>query len=162
MWVREFESGYFGNTVRQNVLRVTPNDVINTVDGRHEFTTWQAKLHGNLGNARWDLKVTPVLRHQSGQPFGRVFQYQFNYGTQRVLAEPLGTRRQDNFTLLDVRFEKVVRLRASMTLAGFVEVFNVTNANPEPNITWSSGSSFLRPSNIVPPRIARFGAKFEW
>jgi hypothetical protein len=36
------------------------------------------------------------------------------------------------------------------------------NANPEQNITLSSGSNFLRPSNIVPPRIARFGAKFEW
>jgi hypothetical protein len=44
--VREFENGYFGNTFRQNELRVNPNDLINTADGRNEFTTWQAKVHG--------------------------------------------------------------------------------------------------------------------
>lgn len=161
-WVREFENAYFGNTVKQYDLRVTPNDLINTKDGRHEFTTWQAKLHGTWEAPFWDVKVTPVLRHQSGQPWGRTFQFGFNYGTQRVLAEPLGTRRQDNVTLLDLRVEKMFRLRGDIRLAGFLDVFNAFNANPEQNITWSSGTSFLRPSNIVPPRIARFGAKFEW
>jgi len=40
-------------------------------------------------------------------------------------------------------------------VAGFVDVFNVFNANPEQNINWSSGSSFLQPLAIVPPRIFR-------
>ena len=160
-WVKEWENAYFGNTVRQNDLRVTPNDLINTVDGRHEFTTWQAKLHGTWDTPWWDIKLTPIVRHQSGQPYGRFFQYSFNYGAQPVLAEPLGTRRQDNITLVDVRVEKVVRFGA-FSLAGFFDVFNLTNNNAEQNVTWSSGTSFLRPSNIVPPRIARFGAKFEW
>jgi len=161
-WVREFENAYFGNTVRQNDLRVTPNDLINTADGRHEFTTWQGKLHGTWEVPWWGLKLTPILRHQAGQPWGRVFQYRFNYGTTRVLAEPLGTRRQDNITLLDLRIEKVIPIRGESRVSGFIDVFNMFNANPEQNITWSSGTSFLRPSNIVPPRIARFGAKFEW
>jgi hypothetical protein len=160
-WVREESNGYFGNTVRQYNLGMTPNDLINTADGRHEFTTWQGKLHGTF-EAPWSIKVTPILRHQSGQPYGRTFQFGFNYGTQAVLAEPLGTRRQDNVTLLDVRVEKVIRLPRSATLAGFLDIFNMTNANPEQNITWSSGTSFLRPSNIVPPRLARFGVKFDW
>jgi hypothetical protein len=160
-WVREFENAYFGNTVRQNDLRVNPNDLINTSDGRHEFTTWQAKLHGTF-EAPWGLQLTPILRHQAGQPQGRVFQFGFNYGNQRVLAEPIGTRRQDNVTLLDVRVEKIFRLPRGTKLSGFLDIFNMFNANPEQNITLSSGSNFLRPSNIVPPRIARFGAKFEW
>ena len=62
---------------------------------------------------------------------------------------------------VDLRVEKVVRFGAT-SLSGFLDVFNMFNNNAEQNITWSSGSSFLRPSNIVPPRIARFGAKFEW
>ena len=160
-WVNEFGNAYFGNSVRQNNLRVTPNDLINTEDGRHEFTTWQAKLHGTWDTPWWDIKMTPILRHQSGQPYGRTFQFGFNYGTQTVLAEPLGTRRQDNITLLDLRVEKVLRL-GQTSLSGFFDIFNMFNNNAEQNITWSSGSSFLRPSNIVPPRIARFGAKFEW
>jgi hypothetical protein len=161
-WVREFENAYFGNTVKQYDLRVTPNDEINTDDGRHNFTTWQAKLHGTWESPFWDIKLTPILRHQSGQPQGRTFQFAFNYGTQRVLAEPLGTRRQDNVTLLDVRAEKGIRVGGDRRIGIFLDVFNAFNANPEQNVTYSSGSNFLRPSNIVPPRIARFGAKFEW
>ena len=65
-------------------------------------------------------------------------------------------------TLLDLRVEKVLKLGGALRLSGFLDVFNMFNANPEQNITWSSGTSFLRPSNIVPPRIARFGTKFEW
>jgi hypothetical protein len=140
---------------------VTPNDLINTADGRNEFTTWQGKLHGTWETPWWEIKMTPILRHQSGQPYGRFFNFVFNYGTQPVLAEPLGTRRQDNITLLDLRVEKPFRVRG-MTVSGFLDIFNMFNANPEQNITWSSGTNFLRPSNIVPPRIARFGAKFEW
>lgn len=161
-WIKDHASAYFGNTVRQYGLRVTPNDEINTNGGRHEFTTWQAKLHGTWETPWWGIRTTPILRHQSGQPYGRTFQNTFNYGTFAVLAEPLGTRRQDNITLLDIRVEKSIRLARGMTLAGFLDVFNMTNGNAEQNITWSSGTSFLRPSNIVPPRLARFGAKFEW
>jgi hypothetical protein len=162
-WINEESNAYFGNTVRQYNLGMTPNDNINTNGGRHEFTTWQGKLHGTWETPWWDIKLTPILRHQSGQPYGRTFQFTgFNYGTQSVLAEPLGTRRQDNVTLLDVRVEKVFRMPRGARLAGFLDVFNMTNSNPEQNITWSSGTSFLRPSNIVPPRLARFGAKFDW
>jgi len=40
--------------------------------------------------------------------------------------------------------------------------YNLTNANPIQNTSWSSGSSFLRPLAIVPPRVWRVGAKFDW
>lgn len=160
-WVKELSNGYFGNTVRQNNLRVTPNDLINTNEGRHDFTTWQAKLHGTW-EAPWSVKLTPILRHQSGQPWGRTFQFAFNYGQQRVLAEPIDTHRQDNVTLLDLRAEKVFKLPAGPTVSGFVDIFNMFNTNPEQNINWGSGTTFLRPSNIVPPRLLRIGAKLDW
>jgi hypothetical protein len=66
----------------------------------------------------------------------------------------------DNITILDVRVEKAFLLPLGR-LAGFVDVFNLLNANPEQNTNWSSGS-FLRPLNIVAPRIVRIGAKVEW
>jgi hypothetical protein len=160
-WIKEFAAAYAGNSVRQYALRVTPNDNINTTDGRHEFTSWQVKINGTWETPWWDVKLTPILRHGSGQAYGRTFQFGFNYGTQTVLAEPLGTRRQDNVTLVDLRAEKAIRFGAR-SLSGFIDIFNMFNANPEQNITWSSGTSFLRPSNIVPPRLVRFGAKFEW
>jgi hypothetical protein len=140
---------------------VTPNDLINAASGgQYEFRTWSAKVHGTY-EGPWEVMITPLLRHQSGQPFGRTFAATSSYGNVRVLAEPVGTRRMDNVTLLDVRVEKGFRVPGGCRVAGFVDVFNLLNANPEQNVSWSSGS-FLRPLTIVSPRIARIGAKLEW
>jgi hypothetical protein len=161
-WSRDQAGGYFGQSVRNNVYPLTPNDLINADRyGRYEFRIWTAKIHGTyLGP--WDVRITPFLRHQSGQPFGRTFSTTLNYGNNvRVLAEPIGTRRMDNITILDLRVEKGFQLGGHRRLAGFVDVFNVFNANPEQNTSWSSGS-FLRPLSIVPPRLARLGLKLEW
>ena len=107
------------------------------------------------------MRVTPLLRHQSGQPFGRTFVTRLNYGSVRILAEPIGTRRMDHLTILDVRVEKGFRLGSAGRVAGFVDVFNLLNANPEQNTNWGSGG-FLRPTVIVAPRIARVGVKLDW
>ena len=50
----------------------------------------------------------------------------------------------------------------SLTFSPFIDLYNVFNANPEQNITWASGASFLRPTDIVPPRVLRIGAKVNW
>jgi len=160
-WSRDNGSGYFGNGVRNNVNVLTPNDAINTEDGRYHFTTWSFKLHGTY-EAPYGLRVTPILRHQAGQPYGRTFSTTLNYGSVRVLAEPLGTRRQDNITIFDVRLEKGFTVARGRRLAGFVDLYNLLNANPEQNLNWSSGTTFLRPLNIVPPRLVRLGVKFDW
>ena len=62
-------------------------------------------------DAGWGVNVTPVLKMQSGAPYGRfanipgctatVTANCLNYGTQLVLVEPIGTRRQD--TVIAVR-----------------------------------------------------------
>jgi outer membrane receptor protein involved in Fe transport len=162
-WNRDQAQGYSGQPLRSNAYPLTPNDLINAgVGGRYEFTTWTAKAHGTYEASR-GLRITPVLRHQSGQPFGRTFTpSELRYRTVTVLAEPVGTRRMDNVTILDVRVEKGIRLNGTRRLAGFIDVFNCLNANPEQNAIWSSGPSFLRPLSIVSPRIARVGAKFDW
>ena len=163
-WSRDQQNSFFGQSVRQNVYPSTPNDLINAgPDGRYEFTTWQGKLNATI-EIPWEIKLTPVLRHQAGQSYGRTFSVgapTFNYGSVRILAEPISTRRMDNITIFDTRLEKVFRIRQAR-ISGFFDLFNVFNANPEQNLSWTSGASFLRPLNIVPPRIARFGAKFEW
>ena len=163
-WNSDHASGYAGQSVRQNTYPLTPADVINArVDGRHEFRTWSAKVHGTY-EAPLGVRVTPYLRHQSGQPFGRTFvvpRAVLGYGSVRVLAEPIGTRRMDHITILDLRVEKSFRLGRTR-MSGFLDLFNLLNANPEQNINWTSGSSFLRPLDIVAPRIARIGMKLEW
>lgn len=110
----------------------------------------------------WGLRVTPLVRYQSGTPFGRTVSINMNYGSQTVLVEPTGTRRMDAPLLVDVRAERRFALRAGATLSAFVDGFNIANSNAAVTIVTSSGSTFLRPSVIVPPRVFRFGAKFSW
>jgi hypothetical protein len=164
-WNFDQASVYADQTVRSNPYPLTPNDLINAgAGGRHQFTTWIAKAHGTY-ETPWGVRVMPVVRHQSGQPFGRTFTTetgQLRYGTVTILAEPVGTRRMDNITVVDVRVEKALRLNGNRRLAVLIDVFNCFNANPEENMIWASGPSFLRPVTIVPPRIARIGLALSW
>ena len=161
-WNYSQSNAYFNINFRQNQLPITPNDRINgNSKGQHEFTDQQFKLHGTW-QGPWALKVTPIVRYQRGQNWGRVISATLNYGPVRTPAEPLNTRRQDDIAVLDARVEKVFNIAARVRLSGFVDVFNILNANPTQNLTWQSGASFLRPSNILPPRILRIGTKFDW
>ena len=164
-WTKSSDNSdtYFGQRVRTNLLVLTPNDTINSDGGRYVFSTWTMKLHGTY-EAPYAIKVTPILRYQSGQPIGRVFVASgLNYSTSvTVLAEPVGTRKQDDIALLDLRAEKVFPVTKSLRLSGFVDLFNLFNSNAEQNTSFNSGSSFLRPLNIIPPRIARIGARITF
>ena len=103
---------------------------------------------------------------QAGQPYGRTISAAavngINYGSQRILTEPISSRRQDNIILADIRVEKVFKVLKGQTISVFADGYNLTNANPGSNITWGSGSTFLLPVTIIAPRLARFGAKFDW
>jgi hypothetical protein len=106
--------------------------------------------------------VTPFLRHQSGQAFGRTLVARLNYGTIRVLSEPIGAPRQDNVTLLDLRADKDIRIAGVNQVTAFIEVFNTLDANPEQNVNWETGGFFLSPIVIVPPGIVRVGFRLAW
>jgi len=163
-WHGDHASGYSGQLQRNNTYPLTPNDLINTgAGGRHAFRTWTAKAYGTL-DGPWQVRFVPVLRHLSGQPFGRTQTTdpgQLRYGTVTILMEPVGARRMDHITLLDLRVERTLRLKGRH-VRPFVDVFNCLNANPEQNAIWSSGAAFLRPVTIVPPRIARAGLVVDW
>ncbi|HWW82533.1 MAG TPA: hypothetical protein VNZ26_02960, partial [Vicinamibacterales bacterium] len=142
----------------------TPNSLINTVDGRNRYATWQGKVSATLKLA-WDFRVTPIVRHQSGMAFGRTFVAStptLNYGSATILAEAFGAERAANVNVLDLRTEKAFALPGSARVVGFFDMYNILNANAEQAVAIGSGSSFLRPSAITPPRLARVGVKVQW
>jgi hypothetical protein len=51
---------------------------------------------------------------------------------------------------------------AGKTLSVFMDGYNLTNTNAAQNINWSSGATFTQPTTIIPPRLFRFGTKFDW
>jgi outer membrane receptor protein involved in Fe transport len=159
-WNNDFSTGYFGNTTRANSLLANPNELINTDDGRYNFATSAFKLTGSY-EAPWGLRVSPSYRFQSGQPFGRTFLATMNYGSQRLLAEPIDSQSQEKISVIDTRIEKSVNI-GSRRLGLVLDFYNIANSNTEQNINWSSGSTYLAPSTIIGPRIVRFGARFDW
>jgi hypothetical protein len=164
-WNMDNASSYFGNSLRALQDVATPNDLINTDAGRYNFTTWAFKINGTY-EAGYGLRITPSIRNQSGQPYGRTISAGtangINYGTARILTEAIDSHRQDTITIVDVRVEKAFHIGAGQTVSAFVDGYNLTNTNAATNINWSSGSTYLTPSTIIPPRLARFGVRFDW
>ena len=87
-----------------------------------------------------------MLRHQAGQNYGRTFRLRSTTARSAFRPSRINTRRQDNINVFDFRVEKVIRVDRGMTVAPFLDLYNVFNANPEQNLTWASGVSFLRPT----------------
>lgn len=170
-WNYDQSNAYFGQNLRALVTPSTPNDLINTDDGRYNFSMWTAKINGSY-EAPYQIRITPALRFQSGQPYGRTILASnafgvggtggINYGTQRILREPIGTRKQDDILILDVRAEKFFTVANNRRIGVFFDVYNLNNSKAYQNINWNAGSAFELPSSIVPPTIARFGLKFDW
>jgi hypothetical protein len=166
-WTAQYGNLYFNNRFGTAVANFSlfgsyptnPNE--NTFN---EYTDWNAKVSGTV-DAGWGLRVTPVVKMQSGAPFGRYFSTragELNYGTQIILAEPIGTRRQDTVAVVDLRVEKQLRFAQKARLGLFFDLFNAMNSNVAVNENWRSGAAFEKATTVLGPRIAKFGVKFDW
>lgn len=163
-WTNEFGNNYFNNRFGTAVSNFSffgsypgnPNE-----HTQNDFTNWNAKLSGTV-DAGWGIKVTPVIQMQSGAPYGRYISAALNYGAQLVLVEPIGTRRQDAVSVVNFRVEKQLRFADKVKLGLFFDMFNVSNSNTAVNVNWRSGAAFERATTVLPPRIAKFGVKFDW
>jgi Carboxypeptidase regulatory-like domain len=176
-WTQEFGNNYYNNRFGTALpgtafsffgsYPTTPNE-----HTENDFTNWNVKFSGTV-DAGWGIRVTPVLKTQGGAPYGRYFSVAgcsatvttncSNYGTQIVLAEPIGTRRQDNLVLFDWRVEKRLTFKPTPAKVGlFLDMFNTFNTNTPVNINWRSGASFEKATTVPGPRIVKFGVKFDW
>ena len=174
-YVRNFSSGFGAGS------SFTPNQLINTVgcgdtapcitNGRAQYYNWQSKFDNTI-KLPYKFMVSPILRLQSGIPFGRYFSTSGITATGitepkmnvsgNVLAEPFGTERTPTLALVDFRVEKAQTFKDHYTLKGTFDLYNIFNDNGDQAVTAASGPSFLTPSNITPPRIARLGAQFDF
>ncbi len=140
-----------------NAIPYTPNDPAQS----DMLPMSLAKVSGSI-EPGWGLKLTPVVRFQQGDPWARIVSARLNYGTQSVLAEPFGARRRDNVTIVDLRTERRFQLSKGWSASLFVDGYNLLNSNAATSIITTTGTSFLRPSTIVAPRVAKIGAKLSW
>ena len=94
-------------------------------------------------------------------------------GGFRVAVEPWGAYRQDNINIVDFRAEKGFAFKERYKIAGILDLYNVLNSNAaqtQDTITGRSTISgvagnyqrFLRPTNIIAPRLLRLGVRFTF
>jgi hypothetical protein len=152
-WAHDFPGNYPNS----------PNGVFDEDNSR-----WDFKLSGTY-EAPWQIRLSPLVRHQAGANFAR----QFSVGAASATAagaifsgtvnvEPLNSNRQDNITVLDVRADRGFNLGHGMRVRAFLDLFNITNTNAAESRTLTTGSAYLRPTAVLAPRTARIGARFQF
>jgi hypothetical protein len=151
-WITDFPNAY----------RLSPNN-----PGAEDVTTWNLKLTGSY-DAAYGIRISPVLRHQSGSNYARTISIPSSTGlitsngSTTAYVEPMNANREDNIWVFDVRADKTVsftnRLRARM----FFDLFNITNSHSSETISRATGTGYQRPSAILAPRTARVGFRFLW
>ena len=105
----------------------------------------------------WGIRLSPVLRHQSGVQFARQISVPASAATPFGLvlpattyyAEDASARREDNIWVFDVRAEKTLQLPGRMRIRGFIDFFNITNSHASETIT-RTGSSSCGPRHPAP------------
>jgi outer membrane receptor protein involved in Fe transport len=142
-------------------LPLNPNSCINAnADCQDETTDYSFKLNGSF-DLPAGVRLSPVYRFQAGNNYARTFVASLNYANPTLNAEPMDANRTAHVNLIDIRIDRAITI-SGKRLMPFFDLYNVTNNNAEQNITVSSGTSWLRPINIVPPRLMRIGVKFDW
>ena len=137
-----------------------PNDEINRADNTSD---WQGKLSGAY-LFPYDVTFGVNFDHQSGDAFARQVLLQGGRTIPNIVvnAEPVGTRRIPTLNLLTLRVEKSIRFRAAQRVVVRFDLYNALNVNTATRMQPRSGSRFLRPTEIVPPRIAEFGLAYNF
>ncbi len=169
------------NAQEQSSLDTSPNFLINA-DGRITSTGFsdrpnQFKLTGSYVLPWRDVLVSGNFRSQSGPPVTRQISQRLAIGgTQTINLEPLGSHRLPTLNTLDLRASKMFTF-GRRQLSADVDIYNVANANTtwevrtltpaitvrqggDPNGTPNTIAQFLSPTQVLGPRILRFGVSF--
>jgi hypothetical protein len=152
-WMTDFPNGFPQNPAQP---------------GAEDRSVWNFKASGSY-DAPWGIRLSPVLRHQSGVNFAREGTLTFPAGitasgvnNQRIYLEPANANREDNIWVFDVRGEKTVNFTDRIRTRLFVDVFNITNSHASETISRATGTGYLKPSAILAPITARLGFRFMW
>ena len=132
-------------------------------------TNWNLKATGSY-DAAWGIRISPVMRHQSGLNYAREISVPASAATPFGLIMPASTiyadaadaNRQDNIWVFDVRAEKTVNMGSRMRARLFLDFFNIANSSASETITVTTGTNYQRPANILGPRTTRLGFRILW
>jgi hypothetical protein len=136
--------------------------------GQLKRTVWNLKATGSY-DAAWGIRLSPVLRHQSGGNYAREISVPSSaapagvtFPAPIIYADDPQDNRIDNIWVFDVRAEKTVNLGSRARTRLFLDFFNITNSSASEDITRTTGVNYQRPSAILAPRTMRLGFRVLW
>jgi hypothetical protein len=141
-----------------------PNDLRNARgrlpnDRPHVF-----RMAGSVDVPRTGWVLAANLQHFSGKPWAATAQVSLPQNTQqRILLEPLGSRRLSSQTLLDLRLSKTVALGSVGRIELLLDVLNALNDTAEEGLATDNlfSSNFGQPTAFVDPRRAMVGVRLN-
>ena len=148
-WLTDFPGGY----------PQSPN-----LPGAEDRTTWNFKATASY-DAPYGIRLSPVLRHQSGANYARTVAVRAPSGliaSGTAYVEPMDANREDNIWVFDVRAEKTVNITDRIRTRFFFDLFNIANSHASETISRATGLGYQKPSAILAPRTARIGFRFLW
>ncbi len=157
-WMEDFPTELFPNNPQ--------------MPGVQDRTVWNFKATASY-DAMWGIRISPVLRHQSGVNFARTVQptaptgsgLLINSGTgDRAIhyLEPMNANREDNIWVFDVRAERTVPIGPRLKARLYLDLFNITNSHASETIGRATGLSYLKPTAILAPFTSRVGFRILW
>jgi hypothetical protein len=133
---------------------------------------WNFKASASY-DAKWGIRISPVLRHQSGANYARTVTVTVPAGSGLAATsgtgdratyylEPMNANREDNIWVFDVRAERSVNIVSKLNARLYVDFFNITNSHASETIGRATGLSFQKPSAILAPFTTRVGFRVLW
>jgi hypothetical protein len=138
--------------------------------GAEDYTLWNFKATASF-DAAFGIRISPVLRHQSGANYARTLTITAPAGLvgtsgggggNVAYAEPMSANREDNIWVFDTRVEKTVNFTDRLRTRLFLDLFNITNSHASETISRATGPGYLKPSAILAPFTARLGFRLLW
>lgn len=167
-WSGQVGGGYtLQKDFPETVLNSFPRN--KNLPGQEDRTFWNLKAtasyDGPLG-----IRISPVLRHQSGTNFARTISvpasagnaFGLTFPASTIYAESADSRREPNIWVVDTRLDRTFTLGPRIRIRAFLDFFNITNSHASETINRSTGSAFLRPTAILAPFTTRLGGRILW
>ena len=83
-------------------------------------------------------------------------------GTQPFFLENVENNRSSNVTILDLRFDKSFRVNERHRVTAMLDVYNLTNGNPETNFVLRTGRNFENVIAALDPRTFKIGIRWQF
>lgn len=137
--------------------------------GLEDRTFWNLKATASY-DGPWGVRISPVVRHQSGTNYARTISvpgsagnaFGLTFPASTIYAESADARREPNIWVFDTRFERTFNVTNRVRFRGFVDFFNITNSHASETINRSTGTRFTHPTAILAPFTTRLGFRLLW